>query len=301
MRNFIVSDLHGDGNVYDSIISYLENLAKDSDEEVTLYINGDLIDRGYACAEMLLDVKDRVENPRTFKVEYIAGNHELMMWQDCKGLDDRWPVNSNWFDNGGYMTAYGFEWLYDVDILNDVFNDTLKFVSKLKLYHKFEEKLNDKRIVLVHAKCPSVVLNKCNITVDDDPNLIHDYVWARREYDRSIKVGHNSYFTIIGHTPLATITGYKYYPDQNYLNIDGGCAGYVNGETNYNHVPLVEIDSDNNRLIILTFNNSNEIICGNYFDGESTPINNLDKYRKYINNDVKLKRMTYQDGFITFV
>ena len=44
MRKFIISDIHGNGNLYYSVMSYLENISKC--EDVTLYINGDLIDRG---------------------------------------------------------------------------------------------------------------------------------------------------------------------------------------------------------------------------------------------------------------
>ena len=76
MRKFIVSDLHGNGDVYDSIMSYLENL----DEEIELYINGDLIDRGLDSYRMLLDVKERIENPSKIKIKYLGGNHELMMF-----------------------------------------------------------------------------------------------------------------------------------------------------------------------------------------------------------------------------
>ena len=55
MRKFIVSDLHGNGEVYDSIMAYLENISLS--EEVELYINGDLIDRGLDSYRMLEDVK----------------------------------------------------------------------------------------------------------------------------------------------------------------------------------------------------------------------------------------------------
>ena len=54
MRKFIVSDLHGNGEVYDSIISYLENISLI--DKVELYINGDLIDRGIDSMRMLEDV-----------------------------------------------------------------------------------------------------------------------------------------------------------------------------------------------------------------------------------------------------
>ncbi len=69
MRKFIVSDLHGNGNVYNSIMKYLENVNKE--EDVTLYINGDLIDRGKDSGRMLLDIYDRVTNNKGFHIEYL--------------------------------------------------------------------------------------------------------------------------------------------------------------------------------------------------------------------------------------
>ena len=58
MRKFIVSDLHGNGTMYQSIMSFLENLSKE--DEISLYINGDLIDRGSSSADMLLDIRNRI-------------------------------------------------------------------------------------------------------------------------------------------------------------------------------------------------------------------------------------------------
>ncbi len=45
MRKFIISDIHGFGNVYYSMMNYVDNISKE--EDVELYINGDLFDRGY--------------------------------------------------------------------------------------------------------------------------------------------------------------------------------------------------------------------------------------------------------------
>ena len=39
MRKFIISDIHGLGNVYYSIMNYLDNISKL--ESLELYINGD--------------------------------------------------------------------------------------------------------------------------------------------------------------------------------------------------------------------------------------------------------------------
>ncbi len=82
MRKFIVSDLHGNGEVYNSIIGYLENISLC--EEVELYINGDLIDRGIDSFTMLMDVYKRINGNGNIKINYLGGNHELMMWQALK-------------------------------------------------------------------------------------------------------------------------------------------------------------------------------------------------------------------------
>lgn len=298
MRNFIVSDLHGDSNAYDSIMAYLENVSKESDDDLTLFINGDLIDRGSESASMLVDVMNRVNNG-PFKIEYLGGNHELMMWQtSLKRINGNWPLHSNWFRNGGDITAYSLKKIVSLEEEYEI----IDFVSNLKIYHKFEETLNSKNIVLVHAKCPHIVKEDCNLRIKDNNIEVNSLVWTRKESNLPIieRIGHKDYFTIIGHTPLRTKTGYEYYRKENYLNIDGGCAGYVIGLDGYDHIPLVEIDNKNNRLIILTFNNNNEIIYGNYFiDGTSIAITDLNRYRKYIDSNVKIKKLIKQGG-VTF-
>ena len=300
MRHFIVSDLHGDGTMYDSIIGYLENVCKDSNDDITLHINGDLIDRGYDSSRMLIDVYKRVKSRKPFKINYIGGNHELMLYQDSlervKGI---WPQNTIWHDNGGCNTLSG---LLNLDTVR--LNKIVNFVSNLKLYYKFTETLDGKNIVLVHAKCPDKVLYNCPLRIKSDNDIIRDIVWYRKDDldSEQLNVGNDKYFTIIGHSPLQYNKGYMYYPDENYMNIDGGCSCHMLGYGGFDHVPLVEIDSSNNRLIILTFNNSNEIISGHYFsNGKSSLIKNLDKYRKYIDSDVKVRKLTYDDdGTIIF-
>ena len=296
MRNFIVSDLHGNGNAYSAIMAYLDNVSKDSNEEITLFINGDLIDRGPDSAYMLLDIKDRVLNNRGIKIEFLAGNHELLMYNASFNRKNGVWEDGNWFYNGGYMTAYGLELLSSQEE-----NEIIEFISNLKIYHKFNETINDKNIDLVHAKCPDIVLDECDLKISSDINKINDLLWTRKN-GSSVLIGNDKYFTIIGHTPVEDFKGYKYFSDENYLNIDGGCARYVNGFDNFNHIPLVEIDSINNRLIILTFNNNNEIISGSYLSDCITDMNcfELEKYRKYINNKVKIKKKYQKDGLILF-
>lgn len=294
MRNFIVSDLHGNGNIYNSIISYLENLCNNSLEDITLYINGDLIDRGSNSGEMLIDVKNRVLNKNKFSIKYLAGNHELMMYQTPFTKNGNWSRFSNWvINNSGGGTAKKLEEL----LSNDEKEEMIDFISNLDIYHKFEEKIDDKNIVLVHAKCPKEVKDECDLKIKDNNILVENLVWTRRnDYFPffSTIIGNEDYFTIIGHTINTNRYGYKYYEDENYLNIDGGCAGYALGYKEFDHTPLVEIDSKNNRLIILTFNNNNEIIYGNYFKNKKSKLmskEELDKYRKYLKKNLKIKKL----------
>ncbi len=293
MKKFLVSDLHGNGEIYDAIISFLENY--NAVEDVTLYINGDLIDRGIDSGRMLVDIYDRITNNKGFKIEYLAGNHEWLMYQASLEMKNNvWPIASNiWFDgNGGENTAFYLEDYLSLEKELAV----IKFVSNLKIYHKFHEKLDGKNIVLVHAKCPDKVNFKCDMKLSDNTKEIEDILWTRKEDYWSLKknkLGNDKYFTIIGHTPVKDICGYRYDVEDNTLNIDGGCASYAYGSIEYDHVPLIMIDDENNRLIILVFNHNKKITQGYYFsNGESFAMNEkkLDMYREFLGSDVNVKK-----------
>ena len=265
MRKFIVSDLHGNGNLYDSIINYLSNLKKVITDDITLFINGDLIDRGINSASMLLDVRNRMNNKKDFKIEYLAGNHEAMMYKALRNYrGDSLPLDFNWmYRNGGNITIDTLKILVNDRELIDI----VEFISNLKLYHKFDEVMNKKNIVLVHAKCPTIVEDNCPYTIRDIDKIGDDILWARKDYRTVNFLGNQNYFTIVGHTPVGDRRGFTYDSYDNVLNIDGGCSCYVVGQHEYDHVPLVEIT--NNDIKILTFNNNNEIVCGNHIENDT--------------------------------
>ena len=258
---FVVSDLHGNLNVYNSIIKYLDNLS-DFNNNVYLYINGDLIDKGDGSAKMLIDVKNRINYGGKFKIEYLAGNHELMMYKALSNLKDKiLPTGGNWLGyNGGNVTLNGLTSLVDFNELEEI----VHFISNLNIYHKFRETYDNKNIVLVHAKCPDKILFDCHLKLKDN-YAISEYLWAREDdYELFRKnLGNKEYFTIIGHTPVDEKMGCIYDRRMNCLNIDGGSARFVCGLTEYDHVPLIEVDNDN--LTILTFNSKDEIISGHHF------------------------------------
>ena len=293
MKKFIISDIHGNGNLYYSIMSYLENVSKT--DEVILYINGDLIDRGLNSAEILLDLINRMKsNP--FKIVYLAGNHELMMYEVFKKrIIGRYVSSWNdWYMNGGKVTDDG---LSEILKSKEKILEVVDFISTLPLYQKFDEKIDDKNIVLCHAMCPSHPEEICNIHLSDNSISskynIYSLVWTRK--DESFipfrcRIGYKDYFSIVGHTHNNNPYGYEYHSGENYLNIDGGSALYVSGYNEYDHFPLVEVNDD--FLKILTFNSNNEIIYGNYFkEGRSIPLSEeeLNNERKLLNGDAKVK------------
>ena len=245
MRNFIVSDLHGNDKVYDSIMNYLNNV--DNNDNVTLYINGDLIDRGFGSGEMLVDVFNRITKKIGFKIEYLAGNHELMMYNAAKRLEYNksfYSLDDIWLDQGGDATTVTLEDLVSFDEQMVICD----YLSTLNVYHKFDEEINGKNIVLAHAMCPRDVKEKCDLKIGDTTafykkeNFFNDYVyslddltfvytWARvgDQYFKPVvrRLGNDNYFSIVGHTPNFNNPGFIYDKDDNVLNIDGGSARYV--------------------------------------------------------------------------
>ena len=291
MRKFIVSDLHGNGEVYDSLIGYLENISQF--ETVTLYINGDLIDRGIDSYRMIEDVMKRINETGNIKIKYLAGNHELMMYQ---ALIKRKPGKefshwSDWIRNGGKV----FEnQLARLDKMEEKCEEYKKFLGKLEIYHKFPEIIDGNQLLLVHAQAPRRVDDICHMKLSDNSKEVEKAVWTREEVHDSLilflgkiiglnRIGKDGFVTIIGHTPVKK-PGFKYKKKDNYINIDGGCAAFATGHFEYNHVPLVEIC--NNYLEIIIFNHNNEIIDGYKYDGHFEKINEkeLEKKRLFINH-----------------
>ncbi len=313
MRNFIVSDLHGNGFVYDSILNYLQNELEYGNDDITLHINGDLIDKGLDSASMLIDIYGRITNKIGVNIDYLGGNHELMMYKAYKATKDlelNKMFNSlfsnschTWVNrNMGYITA---DYLKKYCTREEVV-DLCEFVGNLNIYHKFMETINDKPILLVHACCIHSILEDKELKIRNNDTKVECAVWTRKDdFLTRGRVGNDKYFTMIGHTIVQNERGFKFDQKDNVLYIDGGAAAFGYFNINYlygyknafqdifdvkkpfedyddditkklnlvSHIPLVEIED--NRLKILVFNHLNEIIAGYYFeDGEIYEIDN---------------------------
>ena len=273
MKKYIVSDLDGNGEVYDSIMGYLDNVALVDDVE--LYIDGDLINRGLDGYRMLEDVVARINGKGNVKINYLGGTHELIMHQALKKRKPDKTVDffSPWMENGGWFVEGEIDALEDkADEVYDFYRD---FLGELDVYKKFDEKINGNNILLVHASSPEEVLDKCHLKIKDDNPMIEDIVYKREWIDDGLFFPHfagendlskEGYFIIKGHTPIKEYPGFIHNSKQNYLNIDGGCSSYACGDFDVDHIPLVEVDNDH--LNIFIFNHNNEIIDGYVFDGE---------------------------------
>ena len=266
MRKFVVSDLHGCGEVYDSIMGFLENVSLI--EPVELTINGDLMDRGLDSFRMLLDVERRMDNSSVL-IRYLGGNHELMMYQALKNRRKGHPIglSYDWMLNGGKVTKNILNSYEKRDEICDRWRDLL---GSLKIYHSFDEKIGDKPILISHAAAPKKVDNPCIRKIGDNSVFNYFLLWKREvdEYGCRHMLGHPDYFTIVGHSVVLKYPGFFYNQKQNYLDIDGGCAAYACGEFRLSSVPLVEICDGYLKLFI--FNHNNEIVDGYYFDGHKS-------------------------------
>ncbi len=222
--HYVCSDIHGQYDLYQQLLQKL-NLQ----ESDTLYIIGDVIDRGPDSLAILKDIMGRKN------VELFLGNHELMMldYYDGEGLPESWMRPSN----GGLFTYRQIEELTEEEksgIKAFVRNAWIqKYVTagdvSYALHHSFwlpEQENTDIRYSdLEHSEWESVFK-----AVWYSPYRLYEYVPAY--------VYEDEYIHIIGHVPVriaseilseedpARVQANPPLIDGNghIFNIDGGCA-----------------------------------------------------------------------------
>lgn len=257
VRNFIVSDLHGQGKIYTSIIKLLEEeQRKHPEDKVVLYINGDIIDRGPDSIAMLLDVIDRTKHRKgNIEVNLLAGNHELIMYKAIKEREKGyWNRNSEWFlgNNGGQATRKQFDTL---SIVRQ--EEIIDFLEKLPLSKVFDVPiLGDRGVVLAHASA----IDTTGLTLKDatqDINLFK-VLWIRKNDPKCNfgPVGRKDYFSIVGHTAVKDICFDK---QDNVLYTDCGCANLSPNSSKDVQVPLIELNYDGENLNVIKFNKNGDI------------------------------------------
>lgn len=285
MRKFIISDLHGNGEVYDSVMTFLESVS--TLEEVELYINGDFIDWGFDSYRMLMDIQKRIHEKGNVKIHYLGGNHEWLLFQAMKNRVPHKPISYGdlWIKNGGWVVEGEMDTLLDDDGYETACKTLKDFTGSLKIIHVFDEKILQKPILLVHGQAPLKVDSARELKIEDDNEDVLNAVWKSEDEMDSVfglfvvgknRIGNPDYFTICGHYPVDEKEGFVHRIRENdsYFNIDGGCHPYAVGKLEYDHVPLVEVKDG--YLDILVFNHNNQITSGYHFDGKTIPMEEIE-------------------------
>lgn len=215
---YVISDIHGDMDKYFHIRDVIS-----FGQEDTLYVLGDILDRGPFGLDVLLDIM------YTPNVELILGNHEKMFmdyFDVClrgieRGMIDKdlpvlWQMSYSsefvcelWMSNGGRLTVENSR-RYSLNQLKNMYN----FLKKCSLNK--EVTAGDKQFYLVHGK-PSK---------DGDVDTM---LWGQIEAQEKF---FDDKIVVFGHTPTA------YYQDdspmciwktEDKIGIDCGCGWQKSG------------------------------------------------------------------------
>lgn len=200
-----MSDLHG---CYDLYIKMLEKINfSDTD---TLYILGDVIDRGDGGIKILFDMMKRKN------IIPLLGNHDytaqtLLSKLKKKANDEILAVFKMWLSDGGLPTYQAYKKLSD--------EDKKELLSYLNCFSVFEElEIQGRKFFLSHT-VPSREL-----MMDFDNIDWQELIVGECEYD---KVYFDDKYTVTGHTPTALID-YRYkgkiFEHKNHIAIDCGAV-----------------------------------------------------------------------------
>lgn len=199
-RKFVMSDIHG---CYDKMIEMLDKI--DFNESDTLYILGDVVDRGPDPIKILQYIM------KNKNIELILGNHERMFLDyledgvyesETEKIIAEDEIETLYLRNGGSSTIQRFYALPEAEQL-----EVEKFLKSIPLF-----KIVDKYI-LVHSGLSSDEVSE-NQTIYDfmSAQFEEDLLWIREDFYMNPAI--EDYVVVFGHTP----TRYMYEDcDNTYL------------------------------------------------------------------------------------
>lgn len=215
MATYVISDIHGE---YDMFLDLLEKIGlKEAD---TLYILGDVLDRGPHPVKVLLKL---MEMPN---VICLAGNHELMALEcltflrkeitdmSIEELDEEMLDNLvTWQCNGGWTTIDEFRTLN-----RETQQDVIEYIREFLLYEELT--INGQEYLLVHSGLGNYSPDK-----DIEDYSMKELVWDRADY--SIKY-FDDVCVVTGHTPTQQIPENPrpgcIYRANNHIAVDCGAC-----------------------------------------------------------------------------
>lgn len=212
---YAMSDIHGE---YDKYLKMLDKIR--FGEEDTLYILGDVVDRGDQPARILQNMAMR-EN-----VFPIMGNHEAVAMEMMKRLlveiteenaeshidAELMSRLMDWQMDGGSATMKDFRRLTP-----DERADLMDYMSDFSLYETVDA--GERTFVLVHAGLHNFSPSRPLRSYRADELLFERHDYGRRYFDDP------SIYIVTGHTPTLALTGKaEIYHANNNILIDCGAA-----------------------------------------------------------------------------
>lgn len=210
---YVVSDIHGCYEEYRDLLELIH--LRDQD---TLYVLGDVVDRGEDAIKVLLDMMSRPN------VIPITGNHDylasVVLEKLCVDITEEnadsyldaefMKVYNMWIADGGHATLTAFRQLTRGQRLK-----VLDYLFEFLPYAQVE--VNGRQFVLVHA-------GLMNFSQERD---LKDYALYERIFERAdySKVYFKDRFLVTGHTPTSYINksgSSRIYKANNHFAIDCG-------------------------------------------------------------------------------
>lgn len=212
--HYVCSDIHGQYGLFQELLRQLD--LRDSD---TLYILGDVIDRGPDSTGLLLDIMERPN------VELFLGNHELMMLDHYAGGG----IPGLWFRaaNGGAATDAQMQELTGSE------RHRIRDYIRSSTVQKYVE-IDGIEYALHHSywipEYAGFTIRYCDLEAKDW-DRVFKAVWYSpyRPFERVPAEEYEDRFIhIFGHFPVPLIPDGDVPPyrdaDGHIYNIDGGCA-----------------------------------------------------------------------------
>lgn len=213
---YVVSDIHGK---YDKYMELLEKIKLSADD--TLYVLGDVVDRGEKPIEILHDMMKR---PNVFP---LIGNHDYVAALVLKRLsceiteesisaldNDTLDILYDWLKDGGETTLDGFLKLSPIER-----QKVLDYLGEFELYAEVAAGGNE--YLLVHGGLGNYSHEKglCEYNLDE-------LLTFRTDYSKPLFSGNK--YLVTGHTPTQKIPENlnpgKIYRANNHIAIDCGAV-----------------------------------------------------------------------------
>lgn len=211
---YVMSDIHGE---YKKYLAMLEKI--DFCDEDTLYVLGDVVDRGDKPIKLLQDMMSRAN------VYPLMGNHDLYALTVLPKLNDELTKVSEgyskelsefiqeWCKDGGLSTIAGF-----CDLDDDERADIIDFLGEFSLYEVVD--VEDNTFVLVHAGLGNFRPDKKLREYTADELLFSRPEPSEQYFDDE------SVYVVMGHTPTVFLNGkIEIYKNGRNIFIDcGACS-----------------------------------------------------------------------------